>query len=190
VAVVVVALLSVCFVNAGSWLITSEPAVATDAIVVLAGNAPNRLVWAEQLRDAGYANLLVVSNEPIHTHGLETTWLALHHAGVAAPEIPDSALLVIDDPPPDSTIEEANRSADMLVAHGLHSALLVTESFHSRRANMLFAAAYSHRGLSLRSVPVPDTLDLAHWWRHPLTARRVTEEWTKTAYYLVQGAYW
>ena len=35
-----------------------------------------------------------------------------------------------------------------------------------------------------------DTLDLAHWWAHPLTARRVAEEWTKLACYLVQGAYW
>src|ERR1051326_5141300 len=187
-AVVAFVLLAVWFVHAGTLLIASEPPVAADAIVVLAGNAPSRLVWAEQLRDAGYADLLVVSNEPIHTHGLETTWLALHRAGVASPDLPDSALLVIDDPPPESTIEEARRSADMLVIHGLHSALLVTESFHSRRASMLFEAAYAHRGLSVRSVPVPDKLDLAHWCQHPLSARRVTEEWTKMAYYLVKGA--
>ena len=45
-------------------------------------------------------------------------------------------------------------------------------------------------GETVRSLAVPDSLDLAHWWTHPLTARRVIEEWTKFAYYLFQGAYW
>ena len=164
--------------------------MAADAIVVLAGNAPDRLPWAEQLRDQGYADLLVVSNEPVHTHGLETTWLALHRAGVSAPEIPDAALVVLDDPPPESTIDEARRAAAVLEARGLHSALLVTEAFHSRRATLLFRAAFGHKGLTVRPVSVPDTFDLAHWWAHPLAGRRVIEEWSKLLYYVPQGAYW
>ena len=178
------------FLNAGNLLVDSQSPAPADAIVVLAGNAPERLVWAEQLRNQGYANLLIVSDEPVHTHGLETTWLALHEAGVAAPEIPDSALLVLDDPPPESTIDEARRDANLMQAHGLHSALLVTDTFHSRRADLLFQAAFEHDGLTVRSVPAPDIFDLAHWWTHPVTARRVTEEYAKLAYYLPQGAYW
>jgi uncharacterized SAM-binding protein YcdF (DUF218 family) len=115
--------------------------------------------------------------------------LALHRAGVSAPEIPDTSLVVIDNPPPESTIDEARRSADLLAARGAHSALLVTDAFHSRRAALLFRAAYARKGLSVRPVPAPDALDLAHWWTHPIAARRVLEEWTKFVYYLVQGAY-
>lgn len=177
------------FVFAGELLIDRSPPAAADAIVVLAGNAPDRLPWALQLRSQGYADLVVVSDEPVHTHGLETTWLTLHEAGVSAPELPDASLLVID-PPAESTIDEARRSADMLTARGLHSALLVTDAFHSRRAALLFRAAYAHRGLTVRSVPVTDSLDLARWWTHPVSARRVIEEWTKMLYYLPQGAYW
>jgi uncharacterized SAM-binding protein YcdF (DUF218 family) len=175
---------------AGVLLIDAEPPAPADAIIVLAGNAIDRLPQAEALREAGYANLLVVSDEPVHTHGLETTWLALHRAGVSAPEVPDSALLVLDDPPPESTIDEARRDAELLQSRGLHSALLVTDAFHSRRAWLLFRAAFAHRGLTVRSVPASDSLDLAHWWSHPLTARRVIEEWAKFLYYLPQGAYW
>ena len=171
-------------------LIDVEAPTSADAIVVLAGNAPDRLPYAEMLEAQGYAALLVVSNERVHTHGLETTWLALHHAGLSAPEIDDANLLVVDDPPPESTIDEAQRDAALLAARGLHSALLVTDAFHSRRAWLLFRAAFAHRGLSVRSTPVPDRLDLAHWWRHPVSARRVVEEWTKLALYLVEGAYW
>jgi uncharacterized SAM-binding protein YcdF (DUF218 family) len=178
------------FPFAGTVLIDAQPPSPVDAIVVLAGNAPDRLPWAEQLRSDGYSNLLVVSNEPVHTHGLETTWLDLHKAGVSAPELPDSALIVLDHPPPESTLDEAQRDAALLQSRGLHSAILVTDAFHSRRADLLFRAAFAHRGLSVRSVPVPDSLDLARWWSHPLSARRVIEEWAKLAWYLVQGAYW
>jgi uncharacterized SAM-binding protein YcdF (DUF218 family) len=181
---------AVWFPFAGALLINSEEPVAADAIVVLGGNAPDRLPYAESLRAQGFSKLLVVSNERVKTHGLETTWLALHQAGVSAPEIPDSDLIVLDDPPPESTIDEARRDADILSARGLHSALLVTDAFHSRRASLLFRAAFAHKGLTVRSTPAPDSFDLAHWWMHPLAARRVAEEWTKLASYLIQGAYW
>jgi uncharacterized SAM-binding protein YcdF (DUF218 family) len=97
---------------------------------------------------------------------------------------------VLDDPPPESTIDEARRAADLLAARGLRSALLVTDAFHSRRAYLLFRAAFAHKGLTVRSAPAPDRLGLAQWWAHPLAARRMTEEWTKLALYLVEGAYW
>jgi uncharacterized SAM-binding protein YcdF (DUF218 family) len=175
---------------AGSLLVDAEEPTAADAIVVIAGNAPDRLPHALELRSAGYARLIVVSNERVHTHGLETTWLELHRAGMSAPELPDADLAVIDDPPAASTIDEARRAADILAGRGLHSALLVTDPFHSRRAGLLFRAAFAHRGLTVRSTPAADSLDLPRWWSHSLSARRVTEEWTKMAYYLVQGAYW
>ena len=174
---------------AGSLLIATEEPVAADAIVVLAGNASDRLPYAEQLRSNGFANLIIVSNERVHTHGLETTWLDLYRAGISAPNLPPDAVIALDDPPPESTIDEARRAVEVLTSHGLHSALLVTDAFHSRRASLLFRSVFTHRGLTIRSTPAPDQLDLAHWWAHPLAARRVAEEWTKFFYYLVQGAY-
>jgi len=181
---------AVWFFNAGALLIATDKPEASDVIVVLAGNAPDRLPHAEALRAQGFANLILVSNEQVHTHGLEPTWLELYRAGVAAPELPPEALLVLDDPPAESTIDEARRGADILASRGVHSALLVTDAFHSWRASLLFRAAFARRGISVRSTPVTDSLDLAHWWSHPLAARKVAEEWTKLAWYLVQGAYW
>jgi uncharacterized SAM-binding protein YcdF (DUF218 family) len=175
---------------AGTLLVESEPPVAADAIVVLAGNSYGRLPHAQQLRALGFARVLIVSNEPVHTHGLETTWLALHRAGVSAPDIPDADLIVMDNPPPESTIDEARRAADIMGSRGLHSALLVTDAFHSRRAAMLFRAAFAHQGLTVRSTPAQDEFDLPHWWAQPVSARRVAEEWTKLGLYLIEGAYW
>ena len=187
--ITVLAALAAWLPFAGSLLIAADQPVGADAIVVLAGNSPGRLPRAQELRAAGFSNLLIVSNERVHTHGLETTWLALYRAGISAPDLPPDAVVVLDDPPPESTIDEARRTADVLASRGLRSALLVTDAFHSRRASLLFRAMFAHRGLTIRSTPVPDLLDLAHWWAHPLAARRVAEEWTKLVWYLVQGAY-
>ena len=187
--ITVLAALAAWLPFAGSLLIAADQPVGADAIVVLAGNSPGRLPRAQELRAAGFSNLLIVSNERVHTHGLETTWLALYRAGISAPDLPVNAVVVLDDPPPESTIDEARRTADVLASRGLRSALLVTDAFHSRRASLLFRAMFAHRGLTIRSTPVPDLLDLAHWWAHPLAARRVAEEWTKLVWYLVQGAY-
>jgi uncharacterized SAM-binding protein YcdF (DUF218 family) len=191
--VVVVALLvgaGVAVPRAGDWLVDSEPPAPADVIVVLAGNAPDRLRHALELRRQGYAQVLLVSNERVHTYGLETTWLAIHEAGHSAPELPDADLLVLDDPPPESTGDEASRAAALLAARGAHSALLVTDAFHSRRAALLFRAAFARAGLTIRSTPAPDTFDLDAYWTRPLPARRVVEEYAKLLYWLAQGRLW
>jgi uncharacterized SAM-binding protein YcdF (DUF218 family) len=176
--------------SAGTALIRDDGPTPADAIVVLAGNAPNRLPRGLELQRQGYARLMIVSNEEVHTHGLETTWLALHEAGLAAPELADADLVVLDNPPPESTIDEARRVAGILTSRGLRSVLLVTDAFHSRRAWLLFHAVFERHGLSVRSTPTTDSYDLAHWWAHPVSARRTVEEWTKLGWYAVQGALW
>ena len=176
--------------GAGTWLIYAEPAAQADAIVVLAGNSARRLTYGQMLLDRGEAPLIVISNEQVFTHGMRTTWLDLHTAGIAAPDLPDDRLVVLDDPPPESTLDEAHRVADLLAARGAHSALLVTDAFHSRRAFLLFRAAFAHRGLTVRSVPADDALDLDHWWTHPRSARAVAEEWIKLGLYLLRGDLW
>jgi uncharacterized SAM-binding protein YcdF (DUF218 family) len=174
----------------GTFLVASDDPAQADAIVVLAGNAPDRLPRALDLWRQGYAPLLIVSNETIHTYGLNTTWYDLYRAHLVAQDLPPEALVVLDDPLPDSTIDEARRDAGIVQARGLHSVLLVTDAFHSRRASLLFAAQFRHLGLEVRSTPVLDSdPDIAHWWAHPIETRRVTEEWTKLLVYLVQGSY-
>jgi uncharacterized SAM-binding protein YcdF (DUF218 family) len=174
----------------GTFLVASDEPTPADAIVVLAGNAPDRLPRALELWRAGYAPLLVVSNENIHTYGLDTTWYDLYRAHLAAQDLPPEALIILDNPVPDSTIDEARRDAAILQARGLHRALLVTDAFHSRRASLLFAAQFRHLALEVRSTPVLESdPDIAHWWAHPMESRRVSEEWTKLLIYLLQGSY-
>ena len=121
---------------------------------------------------------------------LDTTWHDLYQAGLSAPDLPPSSVLLLD-PPPENTMDEAEQAAEILSSRGLRSALLVTDPFHSRRSALLFRPIFASHGLSVRSTPVqPDALNLAQWWSTPLAARRTAEEWTKLAAYFLQGAYW
>jgi uncharacterized SAM-binding protein YcdF (DUF218 family) len=173
----------------GEFLIVSEPLAPADAVIVLGGNAPARLPPAEDLYRQGLAPLLVVSDERVRSQTLDTTWSQLYAAGVVAPELPPSALMILTDPPPESTLDEAERDAALLQAHGLRSAILVTDPFHSRRAGLLFGAEFRRHGLSVRSSPNADQLDLPHWWQQPTTRRMVIEEYVKLMAYLVSGRY-
>jgi uncharacterized SAM-binding protein YcdF (DUF218 family) len=188
-AIVVVAVV-LWFVNAGNLLVDTAPPERADAIVVLAGNAPDRLMHAQELFEAGDAPLLVVSDERLISYGLDLTWRTLFEDGLAAPRLPRSAVLIMSDPPPESTLDEARRAADLLQARGLHSAILVTDPFHSRRAELLFSAQFRRQGLSLQSSPAAGLdIDLSRWWQQPRAARQVVEEYAKLVAYGVQGAY-
>lgn len=177
--------------NSGTFLVLREPLERVDAIVVLAGNAPNRLRHGLRLYREGYAPHVVVSDENVRTHGMDLTWSDVYRAGLTAAELPQEALMVLRDPLPSSTLDEAERTALILRDRGWTSAILVTDPFHSRRAALMFRAEYARQGLRVISSPAEvDELNLDRWWGHPRTATNVLEEWTKLVSYLPTGAYW
>jgi uncharacterized SAM-binding protein YcdF (DUF218 family) len=193
--VTLLAAAALLWATAGLWLpwlgtsmVWDEPLQKADAIVVLAGNAPLRMEHGVELYQAGWAPLLIVSDETLRTNGMEVTWDQIFNAGVVLPNVPRDAVVPMD-PPPQDTREEARRSAAILKERGLHSAILVTDPFHSRRATLLFRAAYRKQGLEVRSSPGVDDRDLPHWWQTARSVRTVLEEYTKTIWYVVRGAY-
>lgn len=176
--------------RAEDLLVARDPLAPADAIVVLAGNAPTRLEHAIELYEQGLAPLIVVSDERVRTHGTDTTWYALYRAGLSAPQLPETALVVLTDPPPESTLDEARRVSRLLSARGARSAILVTDPFHSRRASWLFGAQFRRLGLSLRSSPSEGAVDLSAWLQEPRAGRTVLQEYAKLLWYVPQGAYW
>lgn len=175
----------------GTYLEVRDDVAPADVLVVLAGNAPERMRHALQLYREGYAPQLLVSNERVSTHGMETTWLALYRAGLSAAELPAEALIVLDDPIPESTLDEARRAAELLRERGLSSAILVTDTFHSRRSAMMFGAEFRRQGLRVVSSPADEgRLELDRWWEHPETALVVAEEYAKLLAYVPWGVYW
>jgi uncharacterized SAM-binding protein YcdF (DUF218 family) len=172
---------------AGVVLVEHDPLTPSDVIVVLAGNSPFRAKHAEALYAQGLAPHVIISNEPLSSHGVQTTWLELRAVGLVHLAIPDDAIVPIPELS-DSTYEEALHSRDIMQAHGWHSAILVTDPFHMRRATLTFRQAFGPAGLTVAASPADDSkYGVDNWWTDRNAIMRVGQEYLKLGYYVVTG---
>jgi uncharacterized SAM-binding protein YcdF (DUF218 family) len=192
--IVVLIVLAVAFVTRQTWLsaagavlVEHDPLAPSDVIVVLAGNSPFRARQAEKLYAQGLAPHVIISNEPLSSHGVQTTWLELRSVGLVHLSIPDDAIVPIPDIS-DSTYEEAQHSRDIMVARGWHAAILVTDPFHMRRATLTFRQAFEPAGLTVAASPADDSkYGVDNWWTDRNAIMRVAQEYIKLGYYVATG---
>src|SRR5688572_1816643 len=107
-----------------------EPLQTSDAIVVISGDeALARYRDGVRLYRAGWAPRLIFSGaawDGGHSNAEVMRTLAISDG------IPESAILV--DPNADDTFGNAVHTRDLMVAHGMKSASLVTSPYHLQRA--------------------------------------------------------
>jgi uncharacterized SAM-binding protein YcdF (DUF218 family) len=192
--IVVLIVLAVAAVTRQTWLtaigdglVEHDPLAPSDVIVVLAGNSPFRARQAEKLFAQGLAPHVIISNEPLSSHGVQTTWLELRAVGLVHLAIPDDAIVPIPEIS-DSTYEEALHARDIMVARGWRSAIVVTDPFHMRRATLTFRQAFEPAGLTVAASPADDSkYGVDTWWTDRNAIMRVAQEYIKLAYYVATG---
>ena len=175
----------------GGVLVDRDLPRPADAIVVLSGSIPDRILEAVDLYNAHFAPRIILTREaPLP--GLD----ALRAKGVNLPEpheqnrsvaeqlgVPARALTVMDAPTT-STIAEAAVLVAYLREQQVRSMILVTSKAHARRAGMIFR----HLGGEDLDVTVCpsryDPFDPETWWQHRAFVRRVLGEYAKLLNYL------
>jgi uncharacterized SAM-binding protein YcdF (DUF218 family) len=176
----------------GGFLVLQEAPSGADAIVVLSGSVPDRILEAADLYHAHLAPRLVLTRE-VAFPGLA----ALRARGINLPEhheqnrsiaeqlgVPAAALSVMDTPT-SSTITEAAALIDYLREQRIGSILLVTSKAHARRAAMIFRHLAGQR-LQITVCPSPyDPFPADAWWQHRAYVRRVVIEYGKLLNYLL-----
>ena len=171
----------------GGGLVTRDEPGPSDVIVVLAGNSPFRARHAEALYARGLAPHVIISNEPLSSHGVQTTWLDLRQHGLVRLTIPDDAIVPIPEIS-DSTYDEALRSREIMRARGWRSAILVTDPFHMRRALLTFRQAFEPADLVVVASPAEGSkYGVDNWWMDRNATMRVAQEYLKLGYYLATG---
>ena len=172
---------------AGDVLVAREPLHPADVIVVLAGNSPYRAQHAEALYRDGLAPYVIISNEPLSSHGVRTTWLELRAAGLVHLAIPDDAIVPIEEIA-DSTYDEALSSREIMLTRGWRSAIVVTDPFHMRRALLTFRQAFEPADLTALPSPAEGSkYGVDTWWQDRNATMRVVQEYLKLGYYLALG---
>jgi uncharacterized SAM-binding protein YcdF (DUF218 family) len=170
----------------GRFLVVDQVPERADAIVVLTGSFPDRILEAVDLFDGDFAPRIVLCREPENVG-----YRHLRERGVVMPRVfernrivaeqlgvPSEAITVLDRTG-DSTFSEARAVLDYLAQIGATSMLLVTSKYHTRRAG----AIYRHlAGDSMRVITRPARYGRFQpdaWWRDRRSLRRAVVEYQK-----------
>jgi uncharacterized SAM-binding protein YcdF (DUF218 family) len=181
----------VAWIAARTLMVSAELPHA-DAMVVLSGSSlyQERTGRAAQLFHEGRAPKIILTNDnqpagwsnelqrnPLF---IEREAEELRRVGVPDDEIERLPQTV------SSTHDEALLLREYAEAHGLHSLLIVTSAYHSRRALWTFRKVFEGSGINigLASVlPGERTPQPATWWLHLRGWQEVAGEYLKLIYY-------
>lgn len=156
----------------GNFLIVNEAPQKADVIIVLNGSS-DRVPYAAMLYKSGYGEKVLLSGDNRYM-----TQQALSLG------IPQSALLLEDQS--QTTFENAQYSLKIVQDQGYTSAIVVTDWYHTRRANIIFAHFF--KGIHLTICPVPyNPTTTQGWWKGSNSKEFVISEYLKLVwYYLVE----
>jgi uncharacterized SAM-binding protein YcdF (DUF218 family) len=172
--------------SAGRFLVVSDTPQPADAIVVLAGSYPDRILEAVDLYKQGLAPRILICRDP-DTSGFRRV-AAL---GLDVPRPYDINRMVAErlGVPPDA-VEVLPRGADSTYAEaevvlsealrrGYHTLIVVTSKYHSRRASEIYRfLAGAHLAIILCPAR-DDDFQADRWWRDRISTRRLIVEYQK-----------
>ena len=176
---------------ARALIVSAEPAHA-DALVVLSGSTAyvERTRWAARLFDEGRAPKIILTNDDEqggwssaqqrNPFFFERAAEELQRAGVPVERIEVLPQAV------SSTYEEAMLLREYMAAQRLHSVLVVTSAYHSRRALWTLRRVFRGSGVEVMLAAVApggQSPAPATWWLHPRGWRMVAAEYPKLVYY-------
>jgi uncharacterized SAM-binding protein YcdF (DUF218 family) len=171
----------------GLFLDTPQPApTASDAIVVISGDEQlARFQEGVNLYQQGLGHYLVFSGAA-YDNG--TSNADVMRSLAVERGVPDAVIL--EEPLGEDTWGNAIFTRQVLEAHGLRSAILVTSPYHARRAELTFDAAYTGSGIEVMVHSSPDSQwRKLSWWKQPETRRLTFAELKKLAYIFATGQY-
>lgn len=148
----------------GEWWVVSDELEKAQAIVVLGGDSVegSRVQRAARLYREGWAPRVVLIGPALRIYLSETE---LMQREAIALGVPADRLLRVPRAA-DSTFEEALVLRPLLAEHGFRRVIVVTSSYHVRRARRIFRAVYREGGIQVWVDAVDDPrFDPRYWWQ-------------------------
>jgi len=160
----------------GEYLVQSQQPSHADAVVVLAGDYyGNRILKGAELVKQGYAPKAYISG-PGPFYGLYEGNLAIQFA--ATKGYPESLFESMPNNA-DSTLEEAQVLWPELQKRNVHSLLVVTSDYHTRRSFGVWRRVA--KGADVHIIAAPDWhYQPATWWKTRPSRKIFLLEWMKT----------
>jgi uncharacterized SAM-binding protein YcdF (DUF218 family) len=174
----------------GNYLIYEDPLQNADAIAVLNGGFPHRLLEAIDLYQAGHAPLIIVSR------GTELIgYQYVRQLGIDVPEepeyskmvilkkgLPEEALIILENRI-DSTEQELKQLYQFLTERKMDRVILVSSKYHTRRVMKYFNRIAGDPMICIVRPSKYDPYNPGHWWTVREQARQVWLEYQKLVHY-------
>ena len=175
--------------HAGEWLARDDMPPQADAMILLMGSFPERVLQAVDFYHEGIADRLIIVYESMGAYQaladrgatvIRTTEQA-RDAAVAL-GIPDSCITLL---PGDarSTLDEAMVVRDYLAGkQSMDTLVLVSSPAHMRRAYMIFRSVLHKSGINACIGCSPSkysSFKADRWWRRKEDVQSVLSEWLK-----------
>jgi uncharacterized SAM-binding protein YcdF (DUF218 family) len=169
----------------GAGLIVSQPLKPVDAIVVLSGGKADRLAEGIKLFEAGLASRIILTKTGTDLLDPETQWDIVKQYAAVNLGVPPEDVIVTQNTA-NSTVEEAEAVLHEMRSYGYTSCILVTDSFHTLRSEIIFKQAFRGKGITLimHAVPV-DWFHRSNWWTTSQGWSTAISEWIKLIGYLL-----
>lgn len=167
----------------GKFLIVSDPLEKADLITAVSGPS-YRILYAAELFQKGLGGRLFFTggfNEYEQRYDASWSESLARNQGVPPEAIYTDGSTVI------STYQEAERVKAFIEAHSdpIHSVIVVTDAFHTRRAKWAYEKVLGP-GIKVLVTPVPfdEAGYSSKWWRSATTREMVVKEYLKYTFYL------
>lgn len=177
---------------AARWLIVTAPLDRADAIVVLSGSSTliERAQHAARLYSENRSQRILLTNDNQQGSWSRSQQRNLYFYEAAVNELKRLGVpaqnIEILSPPVGSTRDEAVLLAQYCKSQNLRSLLIVTSSYHSRRALWTFRTVFGDNGAQLGLDPVQtgiQTPQPSFWWLYKRGWQLVLVEYLKLIYY-------
>lgn len=181
--------------KAGLWLIKEDHPENADAIVLLTGSIADRVLQAADIYQSGYAEKILIAEEYMGAY------IELEKRGfsVISKTTQTKDALVFFDVPPDSiiilsgdvesTMSEALITRDYISQNiYIDTILLVTSSWHTKRASIIFKKAFSEMEAPVTVLSIPSAynkFNAEKWWQRKEDIQVVILEYMKLMNFLL-----
>ncbi len=181
--------------NAGNWLVKEDLPEHADAMVLLMGSFPDRVLEVVDLFDEGRADRVIIVEESMGAYrrlkvrGARIVSNSKQAANsLVALGIPaDSITLLPGDAR--STLDEAITIRDYTAGNAsLDTLLLVSSPAHMRRASMIFKAVFSNAEKQVYIGCCPSAysgFNAGRWWRSREDIQTTLSEYVKIVSFVV-----
>ena len=176
-------------------MITEAPLDRADAILVLGGSGSyrERARKAAQLLSQGRAPRILVTNDNMRGPWSKEAQRNLYFYERALEELKNRGVraesIEVLPEPVGGTHNEAELVKRYAIEHGLHSVLVVTSAYHSRRALWTFTRVFRDTDVVIGMAPVApgdESPAPVSWWLSRRGWSLVAAEYVKLIYYVVK----